>query len=403
MFGVEQFFQTRSAIFLDRSSLVNLGVGIVTAFAAFCWLSRNEFRFNLDKTQAAAILLILFSQASRFWTIAPEEFAQYYGRAPLPYYVLYLLVAPILSQSKNGIRDGVQAAIYIGVPLVIVISFFVEWHVRGISLARPVMHHGSLKWFTPPLALADTASYIAIFCVILRPKNSLWKMVHLATFALACNIVFRTQSRGQLVSLAVVILTFYPIANQVSQARTYLLTLAGFIAGGLVLYLTFSFLGLGEVNRWNEVSMRRGFEGRAEMVMLLFKAWSESDFFHLLFGLGSAAGWKTSGFDVHNLSVEILGELGIIGFSIYLYICVQAFSNAIKIIGKLKHYPEMRREAVILIALFTYSCILSLKSVALFSTAPLMFFFAIALSQLEKHSREFTFERIRWKQLLSVT
>lgn len=400
MFGVEQFFQTRDAIFVDRSNIVNLGVGAVAMFAACCWLARNLNRFKLDKVHIAALALILFSQASQFWTIAPSAFSTYYARTPLPYYVLYLLIAPILSQDKHAIRHGILATIYIGIPMIVIISFFVEWSGRGIALAKPVIEGGRLTYYTPPLSLADAASYVGLSCIILKPKNSIWKIVYVSTFALACYVVYRTQSRGQLVSLGIVALLFYPIANQASRFKELMLTLGGFAIIGVALYSVFTLLDLGSVNRWTEHNMRLGTEGRIYMVVALLKAWSESGPFYLLFGLGSAAGWQTSGFNVHNLPAEILGELGIVGFSLYLYICIQAFSSAYKVITKLKHYPEMRREAVILIALFAYTCILSLKSVALFSSAPLMFFFAIALSQLERHSRKFSADRLNWRRLL---
>ena len=400
MFGMEQFFQTRSVIFLDRSYLVNLGVGVVAAMAAGIWLLHRSGRFKLDKVQIACLMMILLSQLSQFWTIAPDAFQQYYARSPWPYYILYLVIAPILTQGKDSTRNGVWATLYIGIPLVFLIVFYVEWSGRGIMLARPIMEKGRLRSFTPPLALASLASYICIMCVVLKPKNFLWKLLHLATFALAGYIVYRTQSRGQLVALAIVVLVFYPIANRASRFKELFFTLAGFIIFGAAIYLVFSYFDLGDVNRWTDSSITRASEGRYFMVTALLTEWGNSGPARLLFGLGSAAGWKTSTFAVHNFPAEVLGELGVVGFSIYLFIVIQTFSNSLKIVKKLKHYPEMRREAVVLIALFTFTTILSLKSISLFSSAPLMFYFAIAISQLERHSRQYSSEKLNWKSLL---
>ena len=401
MFGLEQFFQTQAAIFIDRSRIVNMGVGLVSAMAAIAWLSKNGYQYKLDKIQIVALLLILYSQLSQFWTISPQKFNQYYGRAPLPYYALYLFIAPILSQGKNAIRNGVWATIYVGIPLIFLITFYVEWSGRGVALAKAMIdQHGKRVPYAAPLSLADAASYIAVMCLILKPKNILWKILHIATFALASYIVFRTQSRGQLVALGLVALMFYPIANQATKSKELFLTLGGFTIVGLALYFAFTSLDLGGVNRWTNRSLEGSTLGRLRMVKSLLNEWYNSGPFYIIFGLGSAAGWKTSGFAVHNLSAEILGELGLIGFSLYLYICIQAFVSAAKVIKKLKHYPDMRREAVILISLFTYSCILSLKSIALYSSAPLMFYFAVAVSQLERHSRQFSSESMSWKKLL---
>ena len=400
MFGLEQFFQTQSTIFLDRGQLVNMGVGFVTLLAASKWLSSNLQRFKLDRIQVAVLFLVLFSQLSQFWTIAPREFAQYYSRSPLPYYALYLLLAPVLSQGKGAIRSGVWTTLYIGIPLVFLIAFFVEWGERGVLLARPVMEGGRLRAFSPPLALASLGSYIAIMCVVLRPKNILWKLLHVVGFAMASYIVYRTQSRGQLIALGITVLLFYPIANQASRFKELLFTLFGFVVIGSALLFVFSVLDLGDINRWNEDSIRRGTEGRLQMVTDLIEQWSGSGPFFVLFGLGSAAGWKTSGFAVHNFPGEVLGELGLIGFSIYSFITITTLNNSYTIIKKLKHYPEMRREAVVLIAMYVFTNILSLKSISMFSSAPLMFYFAIAISQIEKQSRKLDAERLSWRRLL---
>lgn len=403
MFGVEQFFQTRNAIFIDRSQLVNLGVGLVAAIAAVTWLSGNIHRFKFDRVQIACLFLILMSQLSQFWTIDPRAFAQYYSRTPLPYYVLYLLIAPVLSQGKDSIRNGIWSTVYIGMTLVILIVFFVEWTGRGILMAKPVLLGGYLKLYANPLALASLASYIAIMCVVLKPKKALWKAVHVLIFAMACYVVYRTQSRGQLVALGIVTMIFYPLANQASKSKELIFTFVGFAIFSFALYSVFSIFDLGEMNRWRESNIRSATEGRIFMVTALLSEWYNSGPFNWFFGLGSAAGWKTSGFCVHNFPAEVLGELGLIGFSIYCYINIQTLVNSFTILRKLKHYPDMKREALVLIALFAFSFLLSFKSISLFSTAPLMFYFAIAISQLEKHSRQFSSAPLSLRQLILVS
>ena len=139
------------------------------------------------------------------------------------------------------------------------------------------------------------------------------------------------------------------------------------------------------------------------MVTSLLTAWYESGPFYLLLGLGSAAGWETSGFDVHNFPAEVLGELGLVGFSLYSFITIQTLRNSYRILGKLKHYPDMRREAVVLIAMYIFTNLLSIKSVAMFSTAPLMFYFAIAISQIEKHSRRLPATPLNRRQLFLMS
>ena len=120
----------------------------------------------------------------------------------------------------------------------------------------------------------------------------------------------------------------------------------------------------------------------------LLEAWANEGPLSILFGLGVNSSFRVAGFYVHILPAEILGEYGLVGISLFLFIYIATFAKSVKIIRKLEHYPELRAEAVAMIALFVFSSFLSLKEGSLYSW-PQLFFYAIAISHLERHSRKF--------------
>ena len=78
MFGLEQFLQTRAAIFVTRSSIINIGVGTAILIAAANWFSKNAKRFVLDPIHLATLALIGFAFLSQFWTLSPGSYQKYF-------------------------------------------------------------------------------------------------------------------------------------------------------------------------------------------------------------------------------------------------------------------------------------------------------------------------------------
>jgi len=397
MFGFEQFLQTQTPFFLDNGQLVNLGVGVVVLVAAVTWLLINYEKFYLDPVQIATLLLAGLCYTSELWTRSPYSFSTYYSTAR-PYFILFLVVAPIITLDKNSIKQGIRAALLIGIPLIYLFVFFVEWEGRAIRLAAPVLDNGQLRWYSPPLALSTMSAYIGILAIVITPKRLFLKVIYIVTAALAFYITFRTQSRGQLLAMILVTFVCYPLANRATQLKGLFLTLAGFTFLAMGLYLVFTNLELGTINRWGENKIQADMEGRFSMLQTLLEKWSTGGPFTLLFGFGSASSFSLCGFYVHNLPGEILGELGLAGASLFIFIYLRTIANSYKIIKKLEFYPDTRREAIAIIAMFIFASIISMKQGALFSWAEL-FFFAITIAHLEKHSRKVIADELQWRRL----
>jgi hypothetical protein len=397
MFGFEQFLQTRSVLFINRGSLVNIGVGLTVAVAAGISVLRNLPRLSLDRMQLLCVLLIGYAYLSQIWTLSPSAFERYLG-SDMPYFAVFLLLAPLLLMEKSGLQSGLRAAMFLGVPLICLFSLFVEWEGRGVRMAAPKLIGSRTVWFAPPLAISSMAANIGFLALILVSKNRLIRLIQIVGFALACYVAFRTQARGQLFAMAVVTLLAIPLANQASKLKGLFLTLAGFITAAVAVFLVFSVLDLGEVNRWRDSSIESGFYGRWEMITALLDKWSRAEAVYVIGGLGSGSSFEISGWYVHNLPAEILGELGLVGAALFGTIYFMTIRNCLRIIAKLDHYPEMRSEVVAAVALFAFATIISQKQGTL-SSWPHLFFFAIVISHVELKTRHIVAQQLSLRRL----
>jgi len=388
MFGLEQFFQSKSAIFVANSALVNYAVGFVGLIAGVSVILRHNLTLHLFESQKFAIALYGLAFLSQFWTLSPRSFENTYWDA-IPYLVLFLIIGPVLLIDPRAAQDGIRWVYFIGAPLIILVVFTVEWSGRGIKMAAPVMYHGELSYSTPPLALATVAATSGIASLIQMPKLLPGKIFTILVVALCSYVIFRTQSRGQLLAFAGICILFFPIANRAAEIKGLVATFALFVMLAGAIYALFQSLDLGELNRWQESHIERAIEGRARMTRALLGHWTESNFFSLIFGLGASSSFSIAGFYVHNLPVEILCELGVFGMILFLGFCLIVGRSAVSIVEHHAQTFETDRSLIAAPAIFLFSFLLSFKEGALYGW-PHLFFLGFVIERMSITARERT-------------
>ena len=75
--------------------------------------------------------------------LSPESYRRYF-QGVIPYFVVFFILAPLISLDKNGVKQGVRTAMLLGIPLVFMFVFMVSWEGRGIRLVAYPSHQWAL-------------------------------------------------------------------------------------------------------------------------------------------------------------------------------------------------------------------------------------------------------------------
>lgn len=397
MYGIESFLQTRDAFFIDNGTYVNIAIGMVMVFAVTASLLRVPYRLrHVDVVQILSIALYCFGFLSYFWTMAPEEFFRWKGC--VPYLLVFLILAPILTREPDVLRNGLRWAMIIGTPLMLASAFYCEWGLRGMILAKPIIENGRTIIETPPLAIATLASALGIITLVVHLKIPFPMIFRFAVLGVAIYLAFLTRSRGQVVAIIGVAAVVYPISNQATNVKGFFITMVGLTVFSVIV---FYIVGNLDLVRWRQDQVEDALIGRQEMWVDLFSYWLDKPGKATLFGLGICSSFRIVGFYPHNLPIEILAELGLVGFLLYGSVLYKSFSNSLNLLSKLEKLPENRGVVIATIGLIGVAFALSLKEGSLFMWAP-FFFYTICLSQQVRITAKITNVQKQWFRALFV-
>lgn len=388
MFGLEQLLQAKSAAFVHRPELVNIGVAFVALAAACKMLFSNVGLLKWTNLQTLTLSLFGYAFLSSLWTIAPREFENYF-QSQWPYFALYFGLGPILCCDSRSIEDATKSTLILGIPIMIALAFFCEWSGRGIQLSTPVMEGGKWRHYTPPLAAASCAAVIGILTLSSLPRKWGLRLVGFAVLLLCTYVIIRTQSRGQLAAFCFVAALVYPATHRSTSSRTLLLL--GLIIAVLVAVVFAAFVYVGEAagSRWEQKSMDHAMEGRTLMVQRLLGRWVASDPSVWVFGLGASSSFRVSSFYVHNVPIEVLCELGLVGAVLFGVFCWKTFKNSIFFTAHVPTNWAFRPYALGFIGTFVFLMILTLKEGTLYAV-PHMFFVGILIDRIARNNTNFT-------------
>lgn len=308
------------------------------------------------------LLLYGYAALSTLWSPAPDR-ALDELQSNLPYVLIGVLAMPMLLRTTQSVEEGLWALIAVGAPLMAAFVFLVTWDYRAI-----VSEVVSGETIRLPLSLAQFAGYVFVAAALLS-RGTLFKYIVLAgCAALAVAIAVRTGSRGQFLTMVACAGMLLPASQgRHGSFRTVfaLATVAILAIGAFSIYADTTQDVASTDQRWSSEDFAEDYEGRLETSTRLLGIWA-SDPFSVIFGMGSSASFSSyisSGYS-HILFVDVLSELGLIGFTllcILLWRCASVTYAALKSVTPTR--TQMRRNAVVatMIAIFLMEFLLSLK------------------------------------------
>lgn len=386
MYTLEQLLQSSGGFFLAIPALANITVAAVASIAALRVVATQERPFVGYFNRAWMVTLIIFtwSVISLLWTPSPESGGKLVSSG-IPYFILFVVTAPILvldvaSLARLGrvllILGGAIAAALVANPE------FRSWSGRQIfMLAGSVMSN--------PLATGELGGTLIITAVLLRGEglSPVMVVIRLIAFPLGLALALQSGSRGQLISAVIVCFLFYPIAKRI----TTVIGFVGALGATVIAYTAFSILapiiltGYG-ITRWDtesiEGSVASRFQNVIDLMVAQFKApisWIVGLGYNAFTAISDGTGDGYS----HNLSADILTELGIPIFALYVWMLSSVCRDGYWLFRRYQDRPVERSSVALLLALASYQFLLVHKQGYLWG-AGAYFMFVIVIARVRR-------------------
>jgi hypothetical protein len=385
LFGIEEWAQGSDPFFLRHHVLTNLAIGgLVMLGLAVQIFRRRLFSGSGRKLTAWVCLLFAYALVSALWAprvdLSLNEWAVNW-----PYLVLEIILAPMLLCRLEDFRDGIATIAILGTALTVLLLYTVKWEYRYIVFAV----HGGEVIHGNPLVPAQLAGCTALSALFLKPRRLGWLgMAKWAAVAFCLLLMVRTGSRGQVIGGFLALALAWPAAFRMKSAGSFLALLLGLafiVGGGFLAYDAYwnTFANRGVGRRWEGGEIGKDISGRLDSAFVLLSHWAD-DPAAIFVGLGNSASYdpRILGIYPHFVPLEILGEEGLIGFFLFLWIMVLAFRCIRQGFALVKADDRLRGVFGTVYGMFVYSFILSLKQGSMLGTV-LLFTFAILLSRFQ--------------------
>lgn len=359
---IEQAVQSYFPFFNTHRSLFNFMIAGLVALTVAVRFFRdpNAWRGLRNPVQMMGYLLICISYLSLFWTPELDNGLEYTFRR-LPYTLLYMVLAPLLLTSLDDFRR-------VRIPMVVIATVALLLFVLGPAAqfygARLVIHYGTAQRGNS-LIVGELGAIVLIFAALSTYKRlgKLALPLQLAAGLFGLGMGMFSGSRGQVIFGGFVSFVFYPISRKIKDSKSYfgiglgLVVLLGVIYGAIKLFITDE-----NVERWSSGSFSGGVLGRWEIVYEAIVPWLSNPT-AWIFGRGAGAFMSVNSAHVypHNHPIEVLTELGVIGFTVYAFMLFFTLRASLGIYRIFKNDNELRSSMAVLFALSTFCFMLSLK------------------------------------------
>jgi hypothetical protein len=390
VFGFEQWAQVKMPFFVHNSTFLNLYVGILTLLGVVTVALRGHNPLDPFPNGAKLVYaLYIYAYVSIVWSLNAQQSAVIMG-AYGPYIASSVFLAPLLVYRPEHFKKAMLTAVLMGTIIMVLLVTGTKIHNWGRTI---VLEHnekvldkaGELTDRLSPLSIAEMGGQVALIVMLMNFSGlqRIWSLARWFIVFLGLFLIVRSGSRGQLLAIVAVGITFFGASRSKTKAGQAVRSIVSFV--GLAGLAMATMVVLDAFDRWNVESMTEDYQQtRFEMSGILLSYWFQSGPLQWIFGLGGAASWDSSllGGYCHVQPIEVLSEFGIVGFGLYLAIIYQLFRSWLRVMKIYKADPEKRGMSVALAALFAFSFMLSLKQGSFIGT-PMFGLLAILLFRYE--------------------
>lgn len=378
MITLESVLQQGNDFLLNNSTLINYLIAGIAAMAAFWALISGKYRKVTIPVQLWLYLsLIGLASLSYMWSISPDDtFAQL--QKNLPYIIAFGFLAPMCVFDEKQLSSAITVLIYFGALVVLGVNFS-ESGRRGIILM--VVKGNEISG--NPLAAASFSGYVAfaaLFSIFGEKLTSPKSLVKIAIVVACVAAMIQSGSRGQLLAFGGVAMIFFPILSRAAAKRSVILTiLAAILIMGAGIIMVDQ---LGWSKRWDYQQLVDDQFARIDMLTFMLNQNYKAGPFYWLLGVGSSASFKFFGGYPHNTLGETLAEEGLIGFLLLCAMLVISFRQGYSMVKSHALSRRTRVNVSIIVAIFTFDLILSMKEGSLLTSSTSLLSVAMTIAWL---------------------
>jgi hypothetical protein len=387
MYALEQSLQGAVPIFRSFPPLANYWTAIVVALSAANAVFRlqNPFIGYATTSWLLSIGIFLWALLSLLWT--PSTTAAKMTTDGLPYFVMFLVLAPLLPDSIADLRSFALLMMLFGTLTAVSIITNPEFNIESGRLGLQI----SFKVRSSPLAMGELGGTLVILAALYHAtiRSPAIVLLRIASFVSGTILVLYSGSRGQLIFAALIAIAFFPVSRKIQNVFSFFATAVGLIIIGVGVMLLARFVfqtegGMVE-SRWSSDLLTAGTQVRRENALDLLLAFATSPQ-AWIFGLGwnafSAFTKASTEPYSHSVMLDILCELGIPAFIALCVILLQTFRASRRLFGLVSTSPLDRSVTTCFIALCAYQILLANKQGMLWAAGPL-FIHLLALIRID--------------------
>lgn len=400
LYPTKQLMQSYLDFFAANSAVFNYLIFVAVLMGAIGNMLRRDDARQGYSNKLLWLLLATYVYAffAVMWSPAKENAINLF-KGGWPYWLMQVILLPLCLTTLEDFRKSIVWILICG--CVICALFFTNPKATYYAGRLTLTINQLADVRGNPLATAQMGGMLAIVGALMLPQRAGWALIFLRLTAvvLGMGMAIAAGSRAQVVFAAAIIVLMYPMARKVKDIKQFFAAVVGvgFMAGMvLVAFSLFVSQNEEQWNRWNPAMWGDVVGSRSNDALRLLELWIE----HPLswpFGLGTNAFSFMSGENLsyaHNLPLEMLAELGVLGFVLYITAAVWTFKYALSLWRSAQDDPAARATYAVFMGLNLYYTLLSFKQGA-FASLPEPFFLWAILAKLAEAD---TKAAIAWRE-----
>ena len=384
MYPLEQIFQVVSQGLLPNIFL-NITIGIVTIISLFNKFFKHEniFRGYISLAFVLVIILYSYSAISLVWSPG-QSIGLELVPTRIPFFVLYVILGPLLITTEKDLYSLIwwMGILTLGSCILVLISpeFQSQWGRLGLVVG------GKLR--TNPLALGELGGIAVIIGGVYRfPVYGIFNFAFRTLLVVLGGMVaIKAGSRGQLFGALFVVVCCLPISAKIKNIRSFISIIIILIFVSIITkFLLDNLLEGGDAKRFTIDEILYGSSSASERlnnILSLANMWISNPR-AVITGLGSYAfasvGDKSIVYS-HNITADMIFELGLPGISIYITLIIITISNLRFLFKFTNTFPMQRMQVGFMIALIFFQFILMNKQGDLWNGV-VIFYLALTMSR----------------------